>query len=63
LSQLSSRRTVPAPDIDYFTARFDLCFLSHDIHQMSRGGIWAFPTAYPKPVMHVFAPQFSIEHV
>jgi hypothetical protein len=63
LGQLSSRCTVPTPDIDYLITGFDLRFLRHDIHQMSHRCVWAFPTAYPKPVMHVFAPELSIEDV
>ena len=63
LGQLPSRGTIPTSDIHYVVARFDLRFLSHDIHQMSYRDLRAFLTIEPKPVMHVFTPKRSIENI
>jgi hypothetical protein len=44
-------------------AGFDLRFLSHHIHEMAHRDLRAFVTVDPKPVMHVFTPQLSIENI
>ena len=61
--QLPSRCTITTPDIDYMIPRFDLRFLSHDIHQMAHRDLSGFLTADPEAMMHVFAPKLSVENI
>src|ERR1700740_2112238 len=61
--QLPSCCTVTTPDIDYLITRFDLRFLSQHIYQITYRDLRAFLTVEPKPVMHVFTPQLSIENI